>query len=214
MFTADPFPTTLQIVAPPSPLPYFLLFLTALIIAIILFIRFPSFKKYRMKRNILIYLLVAIALVFSTFQAYEASRGRTVYEYYVTDNSYPHFYPLQTNNFNLTCKFIECRPASFYMVINSVNVSFPAQPQETYIPVNSTAIKVLFKVSENTSFMDKETKTIFFSIDENVTGFSFCAYPETVSNTLFPAGSTYSVEYVWNGLENYYDASSTCMVQP
>jgi hypothetical protein len=166
-----------------------------------------------MKRNILVYLLVAIALVFSTFQVYEGSR-RTIYEYYITDNSYPNFYPGQTNQFNLTCKYIECRPASFYMVINSVNVSFPAQPQGTRIIVNSTAIKVLFTVSENTSFMDRGTKTIFFNINENVTGFSLRAYPETVSKILFPAGQINGVDYVWNGLENYYEMSDRYGFQP
>jgi hypothetical protein len=214
MFTTYPFLVVLGIVAPPSPLPYILLFLIVLIVAIILFIKFPSLKEYRMKRNILVYLLVAVTLVFSIFQAYDASRGRTVYEYYITDNSYPNFYPGRTNQFNLTCDYIECRPASFYMVINGVNVSFPDQPQGTYIPVNSTAIKVLFTVSEGTSFMYKDTKTIFFNIDENVTGFSFYAWPETMSETLFPAGRTYGVDYVWNGLENYYEGSLTYMVQP
>lgn len=214
MFTTDPFLIVLGIVAPPSPLPYILLFLIVLIVALILFIKFPSLKKYRMKRNILVYLLVAIALVFSLFQAYEASRGRTVYEYYITDNSFPNFYPWQTSQFNLTCNYIERRPASFYMVINGVNVSFPDQPQVTYIPVNSTTIKVLFTVPENTPFMYKDTKTIFFNINENVTSFSFSAYPETESNILFPAGRTYGVDYVWNGLENCYEVSQQYMVTP
>jgi hypothetical protein len=214
MFTTYPFLVVLGIVAPPSPLPYILLFLIVLIVAIILFIKFPSLKEYRMKRNILVYLLVAVTLVFSIFQAYDASRGRTVYEYYVTDNSYPNFYPERTNQFNLTCKFIECRPASFFMVIDSVNVSFPDQSRETCILVNSTEIKVLFTVSESTPFMDKDTKPIIFNINENVTGFSLHAYPEKVSDTLFPAGNTYGVDYVWNGLENYYEVSEQYMVQP
>ena len=214
MFIAEPFLIVLGIVAPPSPLPYIILFLIVLIVALILFIRFPYLKKYQMKRNILVYLLVAVALVFSIFQAYEASRGRTVYEYYITDNSFPNFYPGRTNQFNLTCKYLETRPASFYMVINSVNVSFPAQPEGTCIPVNSTAIKVLFTVSGDTSFMDKDTQTFFFNINENVTGFSLRAYPETVSATLFPAGNTYGVDYVWNGLENCYEVSLQYWVQP
>jgi hypothetical protein len=215
MFTVNAFLPVLGIVAPPSPLPYILLFVVVLIVAIVLLILFPSLRKYRMKRNILVYLLVAVVLVFSIFQAYEVSRGRTVYEYYITDNSFPNFYPGQTNQFNLTCKYLETRPASFYMVINSVNVSFPAQPEETYILVNSTAIKVLFTVSENTPPMHEDTKTIFFNINESVTGFSFRVYPETVSDTLFPAGNTYGMDYVWNGTENCYVLSQPYMlVQP
>jgi len=213
MFITDPFLMVLGIVAPPSPLPYIILFLVVLIVVLMLFIKFPSLKKYRMKRNILIYLLVAIVLVFLIFQAYEASRGRTIFEYYITDNSYPNFYPGRTNQFNLTCNYIERRPASFYMVIDSVNASFPDQPQGTFIPVNNTEIKVLFTVSENTPFMYKDTKTIFFNINENVTGFSLRACPETVSESLFPAGNTYGVDYVWNGLENCYKISLQYWVQ-
>ncbi len=213
MFITDPFLMVLGIVAPPSPLSYILLFLIVLIVALILFIKFPSLKKYRMKRSILVYLLVAVALVFSIFQAYEASRGRTIFEYYITDNSFPNFYPGRTNQFNLTCNYIERRPASFYMVIDSINVSFPDQPQG-YILVNNTEIKVLFTVSESTPFMYKDTKTISFNINENVKGFSLRAFPETVSATLFPAGNTYGVDYVWNGLENCYEVSLQYWVQP
>jgi hypothetical protein len=213
--TFNAFLPSFGIIAPPSPLPYILLFLAVLIIFGLLVARVPFMRKYRRKRNILVYFFVTVALVFTLFQAYEVARGRTVYEYYITDNSFPNFYPGRTNQFNLTCKYLETRPASFYMVINSVNVSFPAQPQETYIPVNSTAIKVLFTVSENTSPMHKDTKPIFFNINENVTGFSFRVYPETVSAILFPAGNTYGMDYIWNGLENCYELSQPyIVVQP
>jgi hypothetical protein len=202
------------IVAAPSPIPYILLFLIVLVIAIVLFVKFPSLRNYRRKRNIPVYLLVTMVLIVALYQAYEAPR-RTVYEYWIADNSFPNYYPGKTNQFNLTCEYLETRPGSFYMVVNSVNVSFPVQPQETYVPVNSTAIKVLFTVPENTSPMHKDTKPIFFIIDENVTGFSFRVYPETVSDTLFPAGYTYGMDYVWNGLENYYELSQPyIVVQP
>lgn len=209
MLNSNTFLTAL-IVAAPSPIPYILLFLIVAVIAIVLFVKFPSLRKYRRKRNILVYLLVTIVLIVALYQA--DTSWRTVYEYRITDNSFPHYYPGITNQFNLTCLYLESRPASFYMVINSVNVTFPVQPQEPYVPVNSTAIKVLFTVSEGTSPLHKDTKLIFFSIDENVTGFSFRVYPETVSNILFPAGNTYGMDYVWNGLENYYELSQPYMV--
>ena len=214
MLTVDPFLIVFGIVAPLSPLPYIILFLVVLIVALILFIRFPSLKKYRMKRNILVYLIVAITLAFLLFQAYEVVRGRTIFEYYITNNSFPNFYPGRTNQFNLTCKYLENRPASFYMVINSVNTSFPAQPHEDYIMVNSTAIKFPFTVSENTPPMHEDLKIVFFNINENVTGFSFRAYPETVSAILFPAGNSYGMDYVWNRTENCYKVSLQYWVTP
>ena len=198
------------ILAAPSPIPYILLFLVVLIIAIVLLVKFPSLRIIRKTRNMLFYLLLAVALVLTLFQAYEAPR-RTVYEYYIY--GFPNYYPGRTNQFNLTCQNLESTPASFYMVINSVNASFPAQPQLTYIPVNSTAIKVLFTVSENTSPLAEDTAPIFFDIDENVTGFSFTTNPQMVTTTLFPAGGIYGVDYVWNGLENYYELSQLYQFQ-
>lgn len=205
----------LQIVAPPSPIPYILLFLVISIVAIVLVVWFPSLRKYRRKRNILAYSLLALVLAVILFQAYEAPR-RTVYNYYINNSGYSNslnYYPGKINQLNLTCEYLESNPASFYMVVNSVNVSFPAQPQETYVPVNGTAIKVLFTVSEGTSSMHKDTKPILFSIDENVTGFSFTIYPETESNTLFFAAGNYGMDYVWNGIENCYVLSGSCQVQ-
>lgn len=208
MLSSRTFPIPL-IVAAPSPIPYILLFLVVLIIAIVLFVKFPSLRIYRKTRNMLFYSLVTAALVLTLFQAYEAPR-RTVYEYYIY--GFPNYYPGRTNQFNLTCQNLESAPASFYMVINSVNASFPTQPQLTYIPVNSTAIKVLFTVSENTSPLAEDIEPIFFDIDENVIGFSFTVHPQIVTATLFPAGSIYSVDYVWNGLENYYELSQLYQV--
>jgi hypothetical protein len=209
VLNSNTFPISL-IAAAPSPIPYILLFLIVLIIAIVLFVKFPSLRKYRKTRNILFYFLVAVALVLTLFQAYEAPR-RTVYEYFIY--GFPNYDPGRTNQFNLTCQNLESTPASFYMVINSVNASFPTHPQLTYIPVNSTAIKVLFTVSENTSPLAKDTEPIFFYIDENVTGFSFTTNPQTVTATLFSAGGIYGVDYVWNGLENYYELSQLYQVQ-
>ena len=220
-FTGDPVFTSiadlesLQIVAPPSPIPYILLLLAVSIIAIVLFVSFPSLRKYRRKRNILVYFLVTVTLVLTLYQAYEVPR-RTVYTYYINNFSFPNYFPGRINQFNLTCANLESKPASFYMVINSVNISFPvwSQPEETYVPLNSTAIKVLFTVSESTSPMYKDTKPILFSINENVAGFSFTIYPETMSDTLFPVVNTHGMDYIWNGLENYYELSQLHQVQP
>jgi hypothetical protein len=130
------------------------------------------------------------------------------------DRSFPNYHP-GTNQFNVTCQYLEARPASFYLVVNGVNVSFPVQQQGPYVTVNSTAIKVLFTVSENTSLMTKDAKPILFVIDENVTGFSFRVYPETVTDILFPAGYTYGADYSWNATGGDYELSQPyIVVQP
>jgi len=206
------FPTRLGIVAAPSPTPYILLFVAVLIIAIILLVKFPSLRLYRKARNILFYSLVAATLVLTLFQAYEAPR-RTVYEYYITDNS-PTYYPGRTNQFNLTCDYLSIKQASFYLVVNSVNVSFPTQPQNSVsFQFNSTALKVLFTVSDGTPLRTEDTRDILFSINENVTGFSFTVHPDTVTSTVFPAGGRYGMDYAWNGTKNCYEISQLYWVR-
>lgn len=216
MFTSIGDLKALEVVAPPSPVPYILLFLIVSIIALILFATVPSLRKYRRKRNILVYLLLALALAVTLFQAYEVPR-RTVYDYYINNriSNFPNYYPGRVNQFNLTCQYLESNPVSFYMVVNSVNVSFPSQPQvNVSFPINGTAMKVLFTVAAGTSPGDEDTKPILFRINENVTGFSFTVYPDIVSETLFPAERTYGMDYAWNGIENYYELSQLYQVTP
>jgi Ca2+/Na+ antiporter len=216
VLNSNTFPISLGIAAAPSPVHYIFLFLVVLIIAIVLFVKFPSLRIYRKTRNMLFYFLVAVALVLTLFQAYEASKPYeasrlTVYNYYINDHNsnFPNYYPDRVNQFNLTCQYLETKPASFYMVVNSVNVSFPAQPQvNVSFQFNSTALKVLFTVSENTSSMDEDTRPILFSINENVTGFSFTIYPDFVSDTVFPAEQTFGMDYAWNEMENCYALSN------
>ena len=197
----------------PSPLPYIILFLLIAITAIALLVKLPSLRKYRRKRNSIIYSVFAVALGFTLFQVYETPR-KTILEYYLNDYSkFPDYYPKIINQFNLTCHNIGDRTNSFYMMLNSVNASFPTQPQESHISIRDTAIKVLFTLGESGSSNEKDTKSVLFSINDNVTGFSIKVEPETW-NDLLGAGSLYAMQYVWNGTENCYKLDFVLGAQP
>ena len=197
----------------PSPPPYIILFLLIAITAIVLLGKFPSLRKYRRKRNIILYSVLTVALVFTLFLAYETP-GQTVLEYYLNDYSkFPDCYPEVINQFNLTCRSIGVRANSFYMIITSVNASFPSQPQESHVTVSDTEIKVLFTLGESGSSNEKDTKWVLFSINENVTGFFIKVKPET-RNDLIGAGSLDAMQYVWNGTENCYKLDFVLGGQP
>lgn len=194
----------------PSPSPYIILFIIVALTAIVLLAKLPSLRKYKRKRNIIIYTILTLALVFTLFQAYRTSQTNLL-EYYFNDRSkFPDYYPETTNQFNLTCDNDGDTANSFYMIINSVNASFPTQPHETYITVSDTAIKVLFTLEENGSPNEKQTKLVLFNINENVTGFSFRAHPENMNDFTF-AGGLYAMKYVWNGTENCYKLGSALL---
>jgi amino acid transporter len=213
VFASNALLIILGIDAPPFPLPYIILFLLIVITAMVLLAKFPSLRKYRRKRNIIIYSILTVALVFTLFLAYESPR-KTILEYYLNDyHKFPDYCPATINQFNLTCHNRGDKANSFYMIINSVNTSFPTQPQEIYVSVNDTTIKVLFTLGESGSSNEKDTKRVLFNINENVTGFSIKVKPET-RNDLIGAGSLHAMQYVWNGTENCYKLDFVLGGQP
>jgi hypothetical protein len=144
---------------------------------------------------------LTVALVLTLPPTYETPRRPTY------DNVFPNYYPERINQFNVT--YMGTKPTtSFYVIITSVNASFPDQYYQNHIRVNSTAIKVLFTLGENGSTMEKDTQSMLFSINENVTGFSFTWDTESRVFYVLPLRDVYGVQYIWNETENYYELSS------
>jgi len=182
-------------------IPYIILIIIVSIVALALFARFPSLRNYRRRRSIIFYTVLFLALMSLIFQAYDVG-SRAFVGYRVESDV--RFYPETTNQLNLTCSSDGDRSCSFYMVIRSVNASFPAQTQPNYVQVNSTLIKVHFTLSESWFSKSKATESLLFNIDKNVTGFSFAILPDSWSKgCLFVSGQAF-VSYIWNGTENCY----------
>jgi hypothetical protein len=99
---------------------------------------------------------------------------------------------------------INGKSCSFYLVLKSVNASFPAQTELNYVHVNDTAVKVSFTISGLSP--TEVTQYLVFEVDKDVTGFSFSILPDSWSSgCLFVSGQP-SLSYVWNGTENCFVA--------
>ena len=66
-------------------------------------------------------------------------------------------------------------------------------------------VKISFMLKESLLSTNAESKSVFFTIDENVTGFSFSFSLENQSHaSLVVASGDANVEYTWNSTENCY----------
>jgi hypothetical protein len=97
------------------------------------------------------------------------------------------------------------RAASFYLVLSSVNASFQVKTQQNYVQISSTTVKVPFFLQESGRSMSEASKPVFFTIDQNVTGFSFSFSLERQDYVhLVVASGDTCVWFVWNGTKNVY----------
>jgi hypothetical protein len=184
-------------------IPYVILIVIVAVVALALFIKMPSLRNYRRKRSIVFYAVLFLALILLSFQAYNVSSRAFVSYHGEFDDK---LLSETTNKFSIACNNRGDRSCSFDMVIRSVNASFPDQSQPNCVQIDSNTVKVHFTLSENL-FMYSPTEaaeSLFFDIDENVTGFSFSILPDSQSNgCTFVAGQPY-VSYIWNGTENCF----------
>jgi len=184
-------------------IPYIALFLAICIAVIVMLVIFPSFRKYRRKRNILIYIVAALVLMLLIFQIDNVTR-RAVVSYKI-DTSVTQFYPDETNQIRIRCQNHGDRPASFYLDFHSINASFSAQPEQTYIQVSTTLVVVPFMLQESWFSTNTVSKPVFFNIDANVTEFSFDILFEVhgYNNIAVSEGVT-NIRCVWNETQNCY----------
>lgn len=91
------------------------------------------------------------------------------------------------------------------LVFSSVNASFHVTNQQNYIQTSSRTVKVPFSLQESGVSMSTDTKPVFFTIDENVTefSFSFSLEAQDYSHLVVSSGDT-GVSFVWNVTENCY----------
>jgi hypothetical protein len=180
-------------------IPYIILIIILAFFALASFMKFPSLRNYRRKRNIVVYPALLLVFALLAFQAYDVSSVALV-GYRV--ESHFSFDLEATKHVGLTCSS-QGRSCSFYLILKSDNASFPTLTEQNYLHINDTAVKVPFTISGLFS-PTEVTKYVFFEIDENVTGFSFSILPESWSSrALFVSGQP-SVSYVWNGTENCF----------
>jgi hypothetical protein len=181
-------------------IPYVILIIILAIFALASFMKFPSLRNYHRKRNVVVYSATLLIFALMVFQAYDASSVALV-GYRV--ESHFRFDLEAAKNIGVTCSSRNAKSCNFYLVLKSVNASFPTLTELNYLHISDRAVKVPFTISGLFS-PTEVTKYVFFEIDKNVTGFSFSILPDSWSSKcLFVSGQP-SVSYVWNGTENCF----------
>ena len=181
-------------------IPYVILIIILAIFALASFMKFPSLRNYRRKRNIVVYPALLLIFALLVFQAYDVSSVALI-SYKI--ESHFSFDLEAAKNIGVTCSIQGAKSSSFYLVLKSVNASFTTLTELNYLHINDRAVKVPFTISGLFS-PTEVTKYVFFEIDKNVTGFSFSILPDSWSSRcLFVSGQP-SVSYVWNGTENCF----------
>ena len=181
-------------------IPYVILIIILTIFALASFMKFPSLRNYRRKRSIIAYSALLLIFALLVFQAYNVGCVAFVGYRIETD---VRFDPEAAKPIGLTCSSQCGRSCSFYLILKSVNASFPTLTELNYLHISDTSVKVPFTISGLLS-PTEVTKYVFFEIDEDVTGFSFSILPESWSSKVLFVSGQPIVSYVWNETENCF----------
>jgi hypothetical protein len=162
---------------------------------------FPSLRRYRKKSNIILYAAAALLIILFAFQIDNVGRRAIISYSYAGSMSYISG---QTCELAMEAHNYGDRTADFQIIITSVNASFPLHPSQERV---SSTIKIPFLLLERGSPGSAETETVSFTIDQNVTGFSFTMYAAEQCPSLVVASGDTSVSFAWNRTENCYELS-------
>jgi hypothetical protein len=85
------------------------------------------------------------------------------------------------------------KTANFYLVFTGVNISF-IDKQQGYVLTNSTTIKIPFTASQAKDVIVEQVRSLFFQIDENVTGFRLHPEIEAVNGQVLLGSGIWEIE--------------------
>ncbi len=178
--------------------PYVILFIALTVIVLICFLKFPSLRKYRKKRNITAYFVLAIIFSLLAYETYDVSLGPAVISYQIGSDK--QIYAEQVNQLVVSCESLSMRETSFYLVLESTNASLIADSQDG-IQINSSSIKIPFTLN---SLQKEVNKTVSFRIYANVTRCEFYPSIEQLDQKPIVTDSTIRAECVFNNETNTY----------
>jgi hypothetical protein len=201
VFGAVPLPIPLSIISNDAfTFPYYIMLVGFIIAFATLLLVRPSFRKYRRKRSIILYVAAALVIILLLFQIDNAGRRAIVNIDYKGESNY---YPGQIGRLTMETTNFGDRAANFFLVISNVNASF--QPEQNFIYVDRSTIKVAYLLQERWSSRNGDQRNVAFTIDENVSGFSFLvSWEQQGSEELIVTTADTGMAFVWNGTQNCY----------
>lgn len=155
-----------------DPAVYAMPYIIALLVCVAVFsgviLKFKSIRSFRNKCSLIVYAVVALVGVLLVFLAYDAGLGPThiSYDFAFASNN---FSPEELNQFNVTSSNRGIRPASYNLVLHSINASFSEENSPTYCKVDNSTIKIPFTFSE--AKQASLSKPVLFTINSDVSGF-------------------------------------------
>ncbi len=154
------------------------------------------------KRTLLIGFAVVLLLLIIFYSLY-VGVGDAYVEYLI--GNVPVFSRDANNSISIAAvnKGYDC--ATFYLTLSLTNASFSTLTEQPYVQVSNTSVKFPFILQGRGGLPTSIDKTVFFLINENVTGFSFYLSLEKVNQSpMSSLGIFYSVSYIWNETTRYY----------
>lgn len=179
-------------------IPLCLLFIIASIVILTCFLKFQSLRKYRKKRNWLVYASIVLVVGLLAYQTYAQSLGPSIVRY-TLEGGEP-FLANQVNPLEVIVESLSQREMTFNLVITAANASLIADGQSS-IQVNNTAIKI--PVSLN-GLHEKATAIVHFRMYEDASGCLFKTAVESSKSRPLVTGSIEGAVSIWNNHTGKY----------
>ncbi len=180
--------------------PYYLALMGFLIAFGVAVAIFPSLRKYRWKRNIMIYVAAALVVGLLVFQINDVGRWSMVR---INCDGATQYFPGEIGQLAVAAESLGPQEANFYVVIDCADASF--QPEQNFVNVNTTEIKVPFLLQAQGLPRSTDSRSVSFAIDKNVSGFSFSiSWEQQGSGMLIVPTVDYFLCYAWNETQNCY----------
>lgn len=161
-----------------SAAPYLALLGVIVLVVAAVFIKYPNFRSYHRRRNVLAYTVIILIIGLTAYQAYNTYLGPNDVAFSIQKTETP-IYSGQQNHFSVTCNSEGAKDIQFYMVIQSGNATVQTNGEQGYIQMNSTAIKIPFSFHGSGS----QTKQVYFTADSNVSSIAFYPSIENQNNS-------------------------------
>ena len=188
-----------------SAIGYLILFAIFAFVSLFVLFAVPSLRKYRRKRNLIIYAAVGIILSFLLLQAYEISLYPPIFTVGIANSSkIPTLKANQVNQINFTCTtYPGDKTASFYLVFTGENISFIGKQQD-YVLTDTTTIKIPFTAPYGSDIEDVQIKPLLFQINENVTSFKMYPLLEQINGQVIMGSGLWDIWGKFDSTERGY----------
>ena len=167
----------------------------------------PPPKSIHVKR-ILFSVAMMILLSGSGMYYYDLAT-RPAYVDISIDYPEPHYYANATSSISVSANNWGTRDANFYLVLRFENASVSTQTPQLYVQADIRTAKVPLSLQNSGAPVHSGSRTVFFTIDENVTSFS--CYLHIESNGLphvSGAAPVNSIIFKWNATSQSFEPTS------